>query len=272
MLMYACPMSCIVFLYGDSGANFGPKSPRVFIGNDECANLQWTNHSYVTCTLPPGTGTSRSVILLQLNGGISSSQLTLSYVACSSGTEPSGYQCVECPLGWYSPLGIKCSQCSAGTYANITGLKQCYSTPEGSSQSAQNASSYDVCVNGTYAPQQGLTSCIACSKGSWTYGKCSFIIAAAPIHNHVVIMSSLLLPCHQIGDDGDLSSKISCTKCPRGTYSDGFRSCTLCEGLNYALTEGQAACSTCQGAVYIIRQVSPIPGYDNITCAPCPSV
>jgi hypothetical protein len=42
-----------------SGNNFGPSSPRVLIGSNECTSLNWINHSQVTCLLPSGLGNDR---------------------------------------------------------------------------------------------------------------------------------------------------------------------------------------------------------------------
>jgi hypothetical protein len=47
------------------GFNFGPEGGRVFIGNTPCQSLEYVSHRELRCTVPPGTGLGKPVLVIQ---------------------------------------------------------------------------------------------------------------------------------------------------------------------------------------------------------------
>jgi hypothetical protein len=56
------------------------------------------------CFVCVGTGLDRSVVVVQSNGQLSSSLITLSYQTCNIGTIPLGLDCINCTQGRYNPI------------------------------------------------------------------------------------------------------------------------------------------------------------------------
>jgi hypothetical protein len=68
-----------------------------------------------------GTGKDRPVVILQLNGQMSSSSFTLSYLQCPAGTIPAALDCRNCSIGTYNPIAgsSSCSVCAPRHHSAI---------------------------------------------------------------------------------------------------------------------------------------------------------
>jgi hypothetical protein len=87
-----------------------------------CSSLQYISHRELHCTVPPGTGLAKPVLVIQKGGEVSSSNLTLSYAECQPGSYQDGLGCRLCAPGKYAPAtsALECATCEAGTWSAAT--------------------------------------------------------------------------------------------------------------------------------------------------------
>ena len=96
------------------------------------------------CKLPPGTGLDKGVVLIQRNGEISESLLTMSYARCPEGTFASGLNCLPCSTGRFAPTegGDPCLFCAVGRFAAAAGAADCALCPAGKYQASTGQSKW----------------------------------------------------------------------------------------------------------------------------------
>ena len=132
-----------------TGRNFGPPGSTVFIGSTKCKQDGFAigdgpSDSRVSCQLPSGKSIGQPIILIQNNGKISESKLSISYSPCPAGTydaqsqQPDELQCTRCPLGRFSTEGsVACLPCPSGLYLSSTQMTassaDCAACPSGAS-------------------------------------------------------------------------------------------------------------------------------------------
>jgi len=130
------------------GSDFGEQGASVFVGSDQCRNVVHSSsspHTMLTCQLPPGYLTDRSLLVLQSNGELGGSTATLSYTQCPPGSaavvdgktevDPvTGVpRCLSCQPGSYSPDGQSCLLCPRGSVAPSPSASFCVGCPDFSS-------------------------------------------------------------------------------------------------------------------------------------------
>ncbi len=147
------------------GSNFGQANAAVLIGVALASNVVQdpaTPHRKLTFTTPLGTGIDRCVLfysvlhrfvrlilfvpscspvlLLQGGGGISQSDVRLSYAECQPGEFVVGLDCQLCPNGTFSAQtsAQACSPCLSGTFAESPiGASRCVNCPPGSASGSR---------------------------------------------------------------------------------------------------------------------------------------
>jgi len=205
------------------GSNLGPPTAIVLVGGVMCSNVihDATNpHGQLTCTLPPGTRTLRTIILIQNRGTLTVSDVTVSYAQCGTGT--------------YAPSGeTSCQQCDKGKYADVAGLTSCKVCSSGRYTDTLGKSSCDVCGEGTYSLAtaiEGAQNCTKCGVGTY----------------NDVPGSSECLDC-QPGRSGNETGLSECRPCPAGFFADqpGKTSCQQCGVGHYYAFEGSVQCTEC---------------------------
>jgi len=100
------------------GSNFGPSgaSKSVVTGGVSCPVYTDTDDEIV-CTLPPGTGTDKRVLVIAANQLSADVSYSFSYAQCAPGTYASGNgQCTACDSTHFSSASDapKCEACPAG--------------------------------------------------------------------------------------------------------------------------------------------------------------
>lgn len=153
-----------------TGLDFGASGGTMFIGAKQVAlNHDASDpHGLATFLMPNGTGTV-TVAMVQANGRISSSPLTVAYTPCAAGTIAAGLDCSNCTTGTFnpSPGQNQCRDCNPGTYAPIEGLDACLDCPEGKSQPSSGLSECSNCTAGKYQAAAGQPSCLLCPAGEF---------------------------------------------------------------------------------------------------------
>jgi len=143
------------------GSNFGPSEPIVMVGGVACERLT-SAESYdqesqdrVMCTLPAGSGSLKSVNIIQINGLISDRVNLVSYKKCPAGyknapNDDLGYfECVMCESGKYSTNeeSFQCTTCLAGSYTDgPTVCNLCASQIKNSISTRNEAVGIESCV------------------------------------------------------------------------------------------------------------------------------
>ncbi|MFN2427511.1 MAG: IPT/TIG domain-containing protein, partial [Candidatus Binatia bacterium] len=110
------------------GENFGPQA-KANVGGATCPTTDATDSSIV-CTLPPGSGRSKPVLVLAANQ-LSPVSYAMSYAQCPPGTSLDGSACTPCPAGTFSPAddSSQCETCPAGTVSDA-GSASCAGTSD----------------------------------------------------------------------------------------------------------------------------------------------
>lgn len=106
------------------GYNFGLSGARLFIGATECNATLHIDHSRLLCTVPPGAGADRPVLVLQRNGVLNQDvAATVSYRPCPTGRFQEGVQCLTCAPGRAVDVdgALECKPCIPGFYAPAIG-------------------------------------------------------------------------------------------------------------------------------------------------------
>jgi hypothetical protein len=70
------------------GTNFGVSGATILLGSAQCGSLTHDSsspHTILTCILPSGYQMDRSIVVVQLNGAVSSTAASVSYLQCSPG-------------------------------------------------------------------------------------------------------------------------------------------------------------------------------------------
>ena len=218
------------------GTAFGADGAIVLVGGKSCTNVvhsATSPHTEVTCTLPEGTGLSKSVLLIQGQGSVSTNTALLSYLPCAAGSYAVGATtvCDLCPPGQItSSLGqAACTQCEAGTFAAGPGNTRCLTCSAGTFSTAGSATC-TPCDAGFSAPDSGSGSCTACSAGRF---------AALP-------------------------GRVTCTGCEVGKAQpqSGQESCEVCTAGYYQPLEAQASCLACPAGSISVDD-------ESTTCSPC---
>jgi hypothetical protein len=210
-----------------TGTNFGVRGATILIGNTVCGSTTHdpiTPHTKLRCTLPSSSLENRPVVVVQLNGAVSSSIGLVSYTQCSPGTYETALACTSCSVGSYSSSysATTCTLCDNGHYQNSTGQSACPSCLPGK---------YSV-KNGTY---NGASVCNDCESGTYT----------------AAFSQSQCIPC-AIGEFVASSGSLSCTKCPTGTSQSttGATSCNNCTSGSYSSDIGAIQCTLCSIGSY----------------------
>jgi hypothetical protein len=126
------------------GENFGPSgsSKTVMVGGEVCPTSDDFGNE-MTCTLPPGTGADKPVLVLAANQLSRGDPYTVSLSSCPGGTRvyPVTGACVPCEAGEFSNSldSETCHPCPAGTvpdasHSSCTGATdlQCWSVKDSS--------------------------------------------------------------------------------------------------------------------------------------------
>jgi hypothetical protein len=115
-----------------------------------------------------GTGLDRPVVVIQANGKISQSQLSLSYAVCPAGTIPNQLDCIDCDIGLYNPVdgATVCVECEPGLHTNDAGSARCNKCAPGTKR-AKGETSCSNCTIGRFAPTDGQDQCQLCAPGTY---------------------------------------------------------------------------------------------------------
>lgn len=196
-----------------TGTNFGPPTGTVLVGGANCGGAVYS-HTQVQCTMPPGVGQDRSVIVIQNGGEPSPTPGTISYEPCPAGTHIDGISCTNCTPGSFSDTldATSCSLCPAGSAQPSSGQTSCIPCATGSSRSSQGAATCSPCTAGSFADHVGALTCESCAPGTFQ---------ADPGQDSCD-------PCPP-GRFQPLSGQDDCAVCTPGTYAEGgAAACTLC--------------------------------------------
>ncbi len=113
-----------------NGTYFGPtgSSKQVIVGGETCDQGGGSDaDDHIICTLPPGSGTQKPIVVLAANQLSAGSLYTMSYAQCPPGsTLESDGSCNSCPAGSYAPStdNAECFTCPSGT-GSETGSAEC---------------------------------------------------------------------------------------------------------------------------------------------------
>lgn len=227
------------------GMNFGKSNAKILVGGSlgvdvthgtGSAGSFTSPHRFLTFTVPAGSGTQRSVILLQSGGTLNQDSISLSYFQCPRGrfqTGTGGLTCAPCARGRYNPNldAIVCQDCGTGTFAGADeGAQECKPCPAGRARSGSTPTyECDICAPGQEQPAQGQKSCNDCPPGKYS--------AANESH--------------------------TCLDCEQNQFSQNSRSstCSTCTGILFQNSKGQTACQSCLAGQY----------YNNRACSLCPT-
>ena len=129
--------------------------------------------------------------------------------------------------------GTDCEDCPAGEYRG-TNDKACVACAEGW-KSAAGASICDECQKVRFETQLDNYDSIDTSRDSFEF----------------VCIALKMLLTHKFHQGEYEKDRISCEKCPKGTYNNeergqsGLNSCQACADGTVAITEGLPICKTC---------------------------
>eukprot|EP00940_MAST-03C_sp_MAST-3C-sp2_P002693 g2693.t1 len=169
------------------GHNFGVSNAVVFVGGEECANVEHVGadgevcgetgslnatscNSIIRCSLPPLTSYTSysheiSIGIVQSNLlGSSMSERADSYVSyerCRKGTFQTETACDEsCPQGFDSYLA--CVECPRGSYSELQDAFVCSDCQSGSFSTEVGVSQCQLCPEGKYTSSTANTRCVDC--------------------------------------------------------------------------------------------------------------
>jgi Zn finger protein HypA/HybF involved in hydrogenase expression len=171
------------------GTNFGGEGASVLIGTSQCSDVTHdalTPDELLTCSLPSGTRTLQSVLVIQQNGELSkTSSAVLSYKQCAAGEYETGAViCQSCDIGSFTPVSsqTRCDACSPGSFSNTTATSICETCSSGRYQLLSGQSNCSIalpgeystagaiaareCAAGTYSASNGLSTCDVCAGGT----------------------------------------------------------------------------------------------------------
>jgi hypothetical protein len=108
------------------GSNFGPDGAAALVDGEPCPPTTPGTHESIVCTLPPGSGADRSVLVSAADGQVSANARVLSYAQCAPGERLVADACEACPAGTFSssPDAASCDACPAGS-ASVAGASSC---------------------------------------------------------------------------------------------------------------------------------------------------
>lgn len=280
-----------------TGTNFGASDATVLVGGELCELVEHdasTPHEVVTCRLPAGTQLSRSVLLIQSRGEISSDRVFVSYTQCAAGffdnstDTASDLACTPCAAGSVTAAAGQdsCASCEAGFYAPHTNMTAClkclkgtYSERVGGAGAVQcepceagrftNADGQDACLEcpaGTYGPDAQRTSCLSCERGTENSGTgrtaCTNCTAGR------FAAETRTLECDECppGAFSGADAASSCESCARGTFAadPGATACEDCAAGTAIDSTGQSQCNPCDSGFF-----SNATGLDS--CYACPA-
>ena len=129
---------------------------------------------------------------------------------CSEGWCNVGDHCTPCPIGFNQsqPGHTSCQKCPLGTFAkweplclfsipykhfynlflsSVTGLKFCYSCPEGTHNNATGTSMCELCQPGYNASRPGSVNCKLCPQGTVCGYVCTYVVCVCISDSHFPI-------------------------------------------------------------------------------------
>eukprot|EP00403_Amphidinium_massartii_P033208 CAMPEP_0178447836 /NCGR_PEP_ID=MMETSP0689_2-20121128/41642_1 /TAXON_ID=160604 /ORGANISM="Amphidinium massartii, Strain CS-259" /LENGTH=1568 /DNA_ID=CAMNT_0020072939 /DNA_START=10 /DNA_END=4713 /DNA_ORIENTATION=- len=219
------------------------------------------------------------------------SELMVSEYINIHGTPKENYTCLPCKVGYHKPLNTPsscdpclegsvsaeagrsiCDSCERGEYAAFTGLTVCSSCALGSYIAVRGATACEICSPGTAQALIGETACRACAPGWFqpSPGMTSCLECQPGTFATEESQTSCNL-CEEGYFMDEAASNSSCSRCPRGEYSDtrGSSTCTACGDQLTTQYTGAYHVTHC-----VCRSGSYMPVDSNATrpypCLPCP--
>lgn len=207
-----------------TGLNLGLVRGVVLVGGAPCLGVAHTanrEHEQITCQVPRGTGSERSVWFIQDRGVISQNSLLLSYQPCAPGTfqaNPTDLFCTDCPAGRISTsFGQEvCLECGDGFVAGTAGLTECTACPKGFFSSRADGP---------------LVNCTGCPVGRFNSATGQAVCERCPA-----------------GRAANLTGQEECALCARGTANAAVEAteCTPCAAGTIADEEGSLVRLCCE--------------------------
>jgi hypothetical protein len=255
------------------GDNFGENALSVHIGTQTCIGVTYYSVTKLTCTVPEGTGSPTSVVVI-FGQRYSRSVNYLSYAAATvtqvTGCTDVGTSTTLCSRGGGDTLTLTGDNFGPATPVAIVvvGSQYCAnvvmdsSTPhtkltctaptgtdltaavllrQGQGVLSQTSVTvgYVQCAIGTYAAS-GVVTCASCAAGSYSDD----------------VGQATCKACES-GDYASITGATICNRCSQGTYSVlatgatiGATNCTNCTSGTYGASQAASSCSSCVGGYY----------------------
>lgn len=252
-----------------TGENFGgvdDDALTVLIGDEICTQSTVIDpHKVIRCTLPPGAGKNRQVVVRTDGGGstLPNSTATVSYRPCQPGQYIQDNTCEPCAMGKFSDdvnQGI-CTNCPAGKQQPNPGQQTCRSCEAGRFSIGDGTPVCTSCPVGTSQPEEGQVLCQPCELGKVATSETSEACIACPPGQFANNASSCVA-CEP-GRVSQNPGSISCTECIRPQVAVGEENtkCRFCETGEYAISNSQ--CQQCPAGKFSSAG-------NTLSCTDCP--
>lgn len=175
---------------------------------------------------------------------------------CGGGKYVDGYDCKECPLGYFkdTPEDQDCTVCPPGFNTETTGQLNCFMCPPGETCG---------CPWGKYGPNKD--TCTDCPVGFFSKGNAE--CTACSIHTYQDEEGKGGCKSCPAGKFGDAVGSATCKECGAGTFQKftGAGACDECTRGRYS-TLGQIECTNCTAGTSTTAEKS----IALSQCLPCP--
>jgi hypothetical protein len=170
---------------------------------------------------------------------------------------PSGYKsqtlasnCTICNAGYFSGKGSDaCIACEAGQYSGQNGSSQCNKCDAGQFSSFASGSC-SLCAPGNIS-SQGSSVCTPCAPGFFagSYGQSECVVCRPGSYSQE---AAGVCPLCENGRYNPVEGAAACLNCEPGRYSDILGenvSCTPCPRASYSSVSSSTACKACNGSL-----------------------
>ena len=193
----------------------------VKVGCDECKFAARAGADAVTCTLAPGRGSSKLVVV-EVNGLATIGAFPgVSFAHCPAGSFPDGNACTDCKEGEFGAEGASaCTPCPGGTFSR-RGKTTCHDCP---------GKSFGVsCAGGVLTPLEGY----------WSVGADADAGGAIPFEEQSK-KGGVVFPClsaeHSCTTTNDTATPAGAFACERGHWGPLCAIC--CTGNDASVNHG----------------------------------